>query len=172
MIIIILLRIIESRLRFRTHSFYDNTRCRRIRCRRRAPPQDTVLFYVYARVRSCTGSETTSPLVYCSPMYSVGEHTAARVLSCLPPQSDSAARSFGRDYVGPSFPHPGNPARHHRWRWFYPRDVGVPAIKIYKVALPRYVCNRNFIYSLLQCCFFLYKESSTPIINYSVCVFL
>lgn len=75
-------------------------------------PQDTVLFYVYDRVRSRTGSETASPLVYSSPMCPVGEHTAARVLPCFLPQSDSAARSFGRDYVGPSFPYPGNPARH------------------------------------------------------------
>jgi len=41
----------------------------------------------------------------------------------------------------------------HRWRWFYPENVGVSAIKIYKMALLRFVYNRNFIRWLSRNCF-------------------
>ena len=164
-IIIILPRIIESGLRFRAHGFYDNTLAKNTVPAR--APQDIFLFYVYARVRSCTGSETTSPLVYCSPMCPVGEHTAARVLSCFPPQSDSAAPvpSGEITLVHPSpIPVTQQDTSRRRWRWFYPGDVGVSAIKIYKAALPRYVYNRNFVHSLLQCRCSLHGESRTLII--------
>lgn len=87
-------------------------------------------------------------------MYPVGEHTAARLLRlpCFPPQSDSAARSFGRDYVGPSFPYAGNPARHHLAIVavdFIPEMCGVSAIKIHNAALPRFVYNIVISYTCI-----------------------
>jgi len=97
--------------RFRAHGSRDNT-LGAIRRRRVRPTGHRPVLCIRSFLR--TASETTSPLVYSSPMYPVGEHTAARILPCFPPQSDSAARSFGRDYVGPSFPYLGNPARRHR----------------------------------------------------------
>jgi len=102
-------RIIEPR--FRAHGSRDNT-LGAIRRRPVRPTGHGPVLCIRSFLR--TASETTSPLVYSSPMYPVGEHTAARILPCFPPQSDSAARSFGRDYVGPSFPYLGNPARRHR----------------------------------------------------------
>lgn len=131
----------KLRLRFCAQGFRDNTALARNTLAACAPHRTPSYFmYIYLCTFLHWFPRRLPPFAYSSPMYPVGEHTAEHY-PAFPPQSDSTASFLQARLRWSILPLSRQDASSHRcWRWFYPEDVGVSAIKkkyIYKVFSPQ-----------------------------------